>query len=276
VAVLDLLAEHPDQRFTLSEVARRCDLNKATAHALLSALTAHGVLLRHPDEKRYSLGPRLVAIGTAARRGYSAADFVPSVLERLSAETGLWSRAFTCADDRVLQVGQANAPGDVDPARWVDLPLVPPVGSLWMAWADPASVEAWLARAATVEVVGPAHDVLPVIRRRGFSVTLASPEWQQLSIPSATGLIRDLLSAIGRQPLLLGEIDEAATYRVGDVAAPVFDILGQVDLAIAVSGFDDQAIGGAALRELGERVVEAGNEVTLAITGRPPVASGPA
>src|SRR5690606_24860778 len=63
VAVLELMAAHPDERFTLSEVARRCGLNKATAHALLSALTARGVLVRHPDEKRYSLGPRLVAIG---------------------------------------------------------------------------------------------------------------------------------------------------------------------------------------------------------------------
>ena len=71
VAVLELLADHPDERFTLSEVARRCGLNKATAHALLSALTAHGILLRHPEEKRYSLGPRLIAIGDAAHRGYA-------------------------------------------------------------------------------------------------------------------------------------------------------------------------------------------------------------
>src|SRR5690606_6335189 len=76
VAVLELMAAHPDERCTLSEVARRCGLNRATAHALLSALTARGVLVRHPDEKRYSLGPRLVAIGEAARRGYTAADFV--------------------------------------------------------------------------------------------------------------------------------------------------------------------------------------------------------
>src|SRR4029450_12633950 len=53
VAVLELLANHPEERFTLSEGARRCDLNKATAHALLSALADHGVLLRHPAAQRY-------------------------------------------------------------------------------------------------------------------------------------------------------------------------------------------------------------------------------
>ena len=93
VAVLELLADHPDERFTLSEVARRCGLNKATAHALLSALTAHGILLRHPEEKRYSLGPRLIAIGDAAHRGYSAIDFAPYVLGRLAADTGLQATA---------------------------------------------------------------------------------------------------------------------------------------------------------------------------------------
>ena len=61
MAVLELLAGHPDERFTLSEVARRCDLNKATAHALLSALTDRGVLLRHPD------GEALLARSPAGR-----------------------------------------------------------------------------------------------------------------------------------------------------------------------------------------------------------------
>ena len=106
VAVLELLAAHPDERFTLSEVARRCDLNKATAHALLSALSERGVLLRHPEEKRYSLGPVLVSIGEAARRGYTAVDFVGPTLDALArghravgagvgastATTSAWSR----------------------------------------------------------------------------------------------------------------------------------------------------------------------------------------
>src|SRR5207244_378633 len=38
VRVLDFLAAHPDEPFTLSELARRLELNKATAHALLVTL----------------------------------------------------------------------------------------------------------------------------------------------------------------------------------------------------------------------------------------------
>lgn len=67
-AVLEFMAARPDERFTLSELARGCKLNKATAHSLLNELTGAGLLLRHPGEKRYSLGPRLVTIGLAAEQ----------------------------------------------------------------------------------------------------------------------------------------------------------------------------------------------------------------
>src|SRR4029453_8341941 len=145
VAILELLAAHPGDRFTLSEVARRCSLNKATAHALLAPVDQRGILLRHPDEKRYSLGPRLVAIGAAAQRGYTAIDFAPAALDRLSGGTGRWGRRG-CArrEDRVTVVAQTHAPADVDPLDPVTLPLTPPLGALWMAWSDRPSVEAWL------------------------------------------------------------------------------------------------------------------------------------
>ncbi len=110
VAVLELLAAHPDDRFTLSEVARRCDLNKATAHALLSTLSERGVLLRHPEEKRYSLGPVLVSIGEAARRGYSAVDFVRPTLHALARDTGLWARAWVVEGDHISVVADAGRP----------------------------------------------------------------------------------------------------------------------------------------------------------------------
>ncbi|HLM29425.1 MAG TPA: helix-turn-helix domain-containing protein [Acidimicrobiales bacterium] len=283
MAVLELLAGHPDERFTLSEVARRCDLNKATAHALLSTLSEHGVLLRHPQEKRYSLGPRLVAIGEAARRGYSAVDFVPAVLEDLSAGTGKWTRAFVRTGDRVEVVAQARAPSDVDRSRDVVLPLVAPIGVLWMAWSDAPTVEAWLARAVTGAAVRPALDVLPVVRRNGFAVTLASPEWRALSEPShgrATrkepepGELRALLAALGRRPLLSG-IDDRSSYQVGEVAAPVFGMSGAVELTVAVSGLDGRELRGDELRAVAERVKAAGDDLTTAIRGRRPPSTAP-
>jgi DNA-binding IclR family transcriptional regulator len=287
VAILELLAAHPEDRFTLSEVARRCSLNKATAHALLAALSQRGILLRHPDEKRYSLGPRLVEIGAAAQRGYTAIDFAPTALDRLSVATGRWSRAFARREDSVTVVAQTHAPAEVDPLDPVTLPLTPPLGALWMAWSDRPSVDAWLARAAAADAVGPAQAALPAIRRAGYAVTRASPELRLLSRPVLPGgpartaadrrqrrptpdETRALLAAIGRQHLLLTDTDAAGTYRIADVAAPVFDASGNVVLVVAVSGLDDGDLRGTEIRELGAHVAATADALTAAVQGRPP------
>ena len=287
VAILELLAAHPGDRFTLSEVARRCSLNKATAHALLAALSERGILLRHPDEKRYSLGPRLVEIGAAAQRGYTAIDFAPAALDRLSVATGRWSRAFSRREDWIATVAQARAPADVDPLDPVALPLTPPLGALWMAWSDRPSVEAWLARAAAADAVGPSQAALPAIRHAGYAVTRASPELRLLSRPvppagsAATAAdrrqrrptpdeVRTLLAAIGRQHLLLTDVDDAGIYRIADVAAPVFDASGAVALVVAVSGLDDGDVRGTEIRDLGTRVAATAEALTAAVRGRRP------
>jgi DNA-binding IclR family transcriptional regulator len=283
VAVLELLADHPDERFTLSEVARRCELNKATAHALLSALTTHGVLLRHPDEKRYSLGPRLVAIGHAATRGYAAVDFAPYVLGRLAAETGLRTAAARLEGDSISIIAQAGVGLDSD-APVARLPHIPPLGALFMAWSDEPSIEAWLARAPASEVVGHVLDALPAIRRHGFVVSLALPERERL-VRHADQLthdqVRALLAEIGRRGAMLGEIDDhagnreaPAVHRVADVAAPVFGADGEVELVVAASartsGGEGLTMTGAEILALGRRVVAAAGELTSAVHGRVP------
>lgn len=282
VAVLELLTSHPDERFTLSEVARRCGLNKATAHALLSALSAHGVLLRHPDEKRYSLGPRLVAIGEAARRGYRAVDFVHTVLRDLATATGLWARAWQVVGDQIVCVAQVGAPPDIPiGARVAQLPLAPPAGAVFMAWADGPSVEAWLARAAAVDSVSPALESLPAIRAAGHVVMAASDQWRALcgADPSADPRIgvatdpqvaRALLAEVGRQGLLITRIDDSRIYEPSDVIAPVFGATGEVEITIWVTAPRGRRMPGADLRALVDRVVGAADGLTAAICGRRP------
>ncbi|HEX5946742.1 MAG TPA: helix-turn-helix domain-containing protein [Acidimicrobiales bacterium] len=286
VAVLELLAEHPEERFTLSEVARRCSLNKATAHALLSALTERGVLLRHPEEKRYSLGPRLVAIGDAARRGYTAVDFVRPLLVELAGETGLWARAWRMSSAQVVSVAHAGMPRDLAGGQPVRLPLSPPIGALFMAWADALTAEAWLARAGSVEVVRPAFDALPAIRQQGFALILDSPEWRALSVPAGrTGgggaeggaavasdprVQRAMLTAVSRQSLLVTELDETTSCRPAEIDAPVFDATGRVELAVSLTFPDAQDVAGRRVLDLAQRLVTAADALTDAVRGRRP------
>ena len=281
VAVLELLAGHPDDRFTLSEVARRCNLNKATAHALLTALTERGVLLRHPEEKRYSLGPRLVAIGEAARRGYSAIDFASPLLAALAAETGLQARAWRMTSDHIVSVAHAGLPhGAAGPP--LRLPLAPPVGALFMAWADGLTAEAWLARAGSVEAVRPALDALPAIRALGFSVMLDSPEWRALSWPGRPGggggstdgsgpdVRRSLLAAIARQSLLAPAVEPGRSYRPAEIEAPVFDAGGRVELVVSATCPTSGDVPGSRVLDLARRVVATADALTAAVRGRRP------
>lgn len=283
VAVLELMAGHPDQRFTLSEVARRCGLNKATAHALLSSLSERGVLLRHPEDKRYSLGPRLIAFGEAARRGYTAVDFAPPALDRLAAETGLWARAWRPANDHRVCVGSAGAPAESDRSDRADrpdragqgwVPLVPPLGAVFMAWSDGPTVEAWLARAGSVEAVGPAVEALPDIRAQGVAVTLNSPAWHVLvgAGDGATGrqdaaARRALLRELSRRSLLVPAIDDSAAYRPADIAAPVFGSAGEVVLSLSVTCRADSEVPGADLRALARQVSVVADGLTAAVRG---------
>jgi DNA-binding IclR family transcriptional regulator len=276
IAVLELLAAHPDERFTLSEVARRCSLNKATAHALLSALTERRVLLRHPAEKRYSLGPALVAIGDAARRGYNAADFAGPVLRRLATDTGLWARLWVVGDDHVDEVAGAGHPagsGDRPPAH---LPLVPPVGAVAMAYADTVTAEAWLARAPSAEGSAAAAAGLAAIRADGYSITRASDGWAALAgaeVRPAVGhdeaATRELLRAVADRHLLSSTDAPAETeqVRVADVTAPVFGAEGAVEIMVSVTD-DDRVHGWYEARALAREVVDAARTLTGASGGR--------
>jgi len=277
MAVLELLAAHPDERFTLSEVARRCDLNKATAHALLSALSERGVLLRHPEEKRYSLGPVLVTIGEAARRGYAAVDFVAPTLRHLARDSGLWARAWVVDGDHIGVVAEAGRPAGLALGAPLRLPLVPPVGVLTMAYADDATVEAWLARAPAAEGAAAASSALPEIRRLGFAVTLATPEWRILTgsarrplrvVAEEPSPVRALLVAAAHQPLLLTDL-AGGTTTPAEIAAPVFGRAGDVALALSLTTVADDPIPVDRVHRLAEGLVAAADELTAMVGGVP-------
>ena len=67
--VLHLLAEDPSSAWSLADIARRTDLSYASAHSVVSALEESGLVRRHPRTRAYTLGPGLIGLGAAARRG---------------------------------------------------------------------------------------------------------------------------------------------------------------------------------------------------------------
>lgn len=52
----------------LSDIARLTGLSRSTAHRLLTALSAHGLVQQAPHSTAYSLGPRVLGLADTARR----------------------------------------------------------------------------------------------------------------------------------------------------------------------------------------------------------------
>jgi len=277
MAVLDFLAAHPGESFTLSELARRLDLNKATAHALLNSLTAAGYLLRHPARMTYTLGPALIALGAAAQQQFEAADFAREEMRSLSDELGLECLATTAVGDDMLIVARAGAPralGTVQPGQ--RLPLTPPLGSVFMAWAADDEVERWLRRAPD-EDAGQYRAGLEAVRRRGYAVGLEADPRATLGRTladlthdaPARRLVEQLLDELGHQEYILTTVDRQGRYLVNHLVAPVFGPSGDVVLALSLYGFTG-AMTGRQLERYGDRLLEATGNVTKSIHGREP------
>jgi DNA-binding IclR family transcriptional regulator len=250
--VIDLLVAHPTEWFTLAEIARRTDVNSASAHALLTVLSRSGYLQRHPARKTYALGPALVASGAAALEQLPWIRAGQDEITALSRELGLEVVLTAPTEEEIIVVGTAGDASQFGSVLQVGqrLPLSPPIGSVFMAWSPPDRVDRWLARARPP--LGPAeieqqHRILQAVRSRAYSIGLESSARRGLGdavathtsergLSSGPGTVDDLLAALSRVPYQLTALDDGRTYDVSMIAAPVFDANRNVAAAVAASG----------------------------------------
>src|ERR1700722_5702303 len=162
--VLSMLSRHPDSSFTLSEICQRLDINVSTAHSLLNALTGAQFPIRHPGTKRYSPGPRL---GRVRAPGAG----------RLAESTGRQCVASTVVGGDIVIIAKAGHAGPLGVTMDIGarMPLRPPFGTVFVAWAGEASIRSWLEE--TVPCAGPliqqCLDALSAVRSQGYSVGMS-------------------------------------------------------------------------------------------------------
>jgi DNA-binding IclR family transcriptional regulator len=275
VAILNLLAEDPDRRWTLSEIARDLRLNKATLHAILFALNEAGYLTRDAGEKTYGLGPALIALGNSALAASPAAHTALPEMQALTDELGVECVASAAIHDEIVILVRAGTPRPfgvfVEPGQ--RLPLAPPLGSVFVAWSDDDTVLRWLRRAAVPKVVQKRYrEAIDVVRQRGYSVGLEGERFAR----ALGGRPRDARSMLERnvrgiriEEYALLDLDPEASYRVNHIGAPVFGPDEQVALALFLIGFAGQ-LPGAAVEAIAARLLEVAGRISLAIRGRSP------
>jgi DNA-binding IclR family transcriptional regulator len=245
VAVLNFLAAHAAEEFTLSDLAARLDINLASAHSLLIVLTDAGYIARHGRLRTYSLGPSVVALGHAALERHPAIAHAYDEARRLSEEVGLGVTVTALAGEDIVfleRVGE-HRPRDIGVHVGERVPMMPPIGAVFAAWHNP---EPWLARAGDRAKM---EAVLADVRSRGWAAALGDPPRTEYEA--------------------LGALNPRRGYDVVMIAAPVFDHSGDAIVSLTLLGMES-GLPGHQVTVLGTKVRDAGLVATRRSGGRPP------
>jgi DNA-binding IclR family transcriptional regulator len=105
VLLLDLLGDGPQ---ALRYLAEASGLPRPTAHRLLVALEAHGLVARR-DDGAFRLGPRLTELAVRSGRGLELAALAGPVLARLHERTGESVQLYLRSGDRRLCAAACDA-----------------------------------------------------------------------------------------------------------------------------------------------------------------------
>ncbi|MGT2460340.1 IclR family transcriptional regulator (plasmid) [Cupriavidus basilensis] len=89
LSILKLLARYP-LGLGVSDIARKLDLNKATAVRLTRTLMDEQFVAQDAATRRYQLGPESFAVGLAAEPNYALQRIAAPALRALALETGDW------------------------------------------------------------------------------------------------------------------------------------------------------------------------------------------
>ncbi|MEM6581032.1 MAG: helix-turn-helix domain-containing protein [Pseudomonadota bacterium] len=285
LAILDLLMANPYQAFGLTEMTRRLNLNKATCHAILTTMANYGFLVQHPQTKAYRLGPSIIAAGNAAFAQFPVLEYARPELEGLQSDLklgfGVTGRSKL---HQVLLALYGHAQPLIDSFQLgLRLPNTAPIAACFTAFTPAPELEAWLSRAheargAYDEKLDQKLRVAAIgIRARGYEVTLQTHA--EAALRERLSRIHDAwslaeLEAAANQFQLevceefyhLDRIDPKARYQVSTISVPVFDA-NNVPVLCFVAGSIDEAISGAQIAEIAQRMKESADRVTALAAG---------
>ncbi len=236
VAILDFMAEHPHDRFGLSELARHVGLAKPTCLGIVTTLTESGYLVRDARDKTYRLGPSLIALGHIAQESMRVSPAAREELRRLSGTFNTTAALAAVVDDRITLLELVGPPGaDVGVRVGQSYPFAPPVGLMFVLWDDDA-LRDWLGRAPTIPLRTDTQRLDRVIaecRTSGYLVERLTPGGRRLyalmagmssKLPDELrALLGELISDIGERVYLRSEAEARQRHDISVISAPVYD-----------------------------------------------------
>lgn len=265
----------------MSEVARALDISKATCHGLITTLTARGYLRRDASRPTYSLGPALIPLGSVARRVVPGVSVAEREIGDVAARFGVECNVSVASADELIVLAHAGvpAPGSITAAEGSRVPLKPPIGAVFFAWADPNRSGSWLCRAEAA----PGRDAptdwgraLEVIRRRGYVLGSRTDAWDAFlagaaGAPSLTSLEA---AGTGGGNRYLPPEPEPDRGEVQFLSVPVFGVEAEVALALTMGL--PRGLRSPDVADHAQALLAAAAAVMRSISGRRPDADTPA
>ena len=242
ISIINYFASYPKQSFTVADIVKSLGISRATCNAFMVSLAQAGYLYRGSD-KRYMLGPAILAIASQAQAAFAPIDvarleFRP-LAEKLDAMIAVHARE-----------GNVLIPQErVASARYLSLIYPPnvrhalhPWGVLFLAPLDDAAIEASFDAATpplSEDERALERRMVAFARAFGFLFAVHPPEGAKME------RLREGEMSIGE---FVTELDPDRNYRLLFIMAPVFDRNGHVVFDVAVSGFSGQYRGAEILR----------------------------
>jgi DNA-binding IclR family transcriptional regulator len=263
IAILNLLADHPRQRFTATEMVRALKMSRATCHVLLSSLVEVGFLYR-TMEKTYVLGGALARVGQIAASSLAEHQVAGPEMRALADEFDVICAAVyregydAIVKERAISVSHIGWPVPLPEAKY---PIEPPLGSMFFAWENDSAVERWLER-TTHPLTQPQRKELlrrmVITRERGYFFGIRKIKKMD------EGIAKSLQFRVEQSDYLMGEVDLKRQYNLAMVGAPVLDARGKVAFLLTLVGFNRAVSGkfvvaaGMALRSACDRIAQSG------------------
>ncbi len=269
--LLRTMAGRPHDSYSVSELSRLVGIPRATCDSILQALMEHGLVVRQEPALRYELGAFCIALGDAARVVNpilnAASREADDLAQRLSACVAVSAKVG--GETRVMSVSDWGPPLGLRPRPGQSMPLVPPLGAVFVAWND-AEAAAWLAHVEQETGGGQGdrwREALAAIRLRGYSITLEDDRTPEFDARYSGVLTRphtedsrqrreELLGRLQHTEYLTREITKNASVRLTHISAPVFDTAGQVAASVMLLG-PQRLLAESELYALGQQVADA-------------------
>jgi DNA-binding IclR family transcriptional regulator len=143
VRILEAVSSYPEA-MGISDIARRLGLSKSTVHGIVGTLVDEGFLASGNGGKLYSLGPRLLQLGTRAR-DQRLLDVAEAELQQLVARSGQTALFGRRHGNGVVILSRGESPRSLNLSAPVGLHIPLMAGSLGKAYL--ASTPPSLARA---------------------------------------------------------------------------------------------------------------------------------